>query len=644
MSLERVGKNIRVIVYIFIFFLITWIIFSLFIQANQITISLSFLLIGCILFLITEKKKITRKEKFKKPWLSNGLINLVFISLFFVSLLILIIYNLTPFRPLSFFICLALMFGVISMEIANLDKKNSNKYNIISVLTKTIIASFLFKSTFFIGIHSDGGDASYHFLRVLALTQHGTIASMPGYSDMPLYHLFWASSSMILGVHIDLAKFVMIFIPCLGIPLMYLFAKALTNDEKVSLYSALIFSFFTLTNRIRTQTEALAFPVLFLLLFYFLFRSENKTLKDSLNLIILFIALAYTHFYYSFLFLMWLSLAFLTVTLLKSIYETNIFKDKIQNLFLFCGVLWAARVIYSTSKLEWSVDSIIEIITSPISLEWQVHFPISEPNSLQFLCVHLSELLICSLAVVAMFLLLKKVNDKNLLLLSPFIGISLVTIVHILAERGLKWGVAFRNFYLISLFLCFLGGYALRNLEFIANDRKKIIVAFFILFVILSFFSIGSEQDNFLDPVFYSGDVPSPMFIAYSEIKGTRHLFSYLPENCTILGDYRTLDPANLALALVNENFRSFKIKTFAKPSLPELSENYDYLIVNNYSIERGIILSEYNDEIKNIEDLYFQRGEYKRYKGLKIDIEKLFNKTREMNKIWDSGVMKVYN
>jgi hypothetical protein len=643
-KLKKKENKIRLLNYLLIPLLLVSIIFSLFIlQVYQIAISASFLLIGYILFLLIEKRKPFKEKKFEKLWFSDKHVNLIFALLFLVSLSILISYGIPSFRPFSFFVCIGLMFGIISIEIANLNEgKNLDRSHIFSILLKAIVVSYLLKITFFIGVHSDGADSSYHFLRALALSQNGTIESMPGYSDMPFYHVFWASSSMILGVDLDLAKFVMIFIPSLGILFMYLFAKVFTSDEKASLYSALIFSFFSLTNRIRTQTEALVFPVLFLLLLYFSFRSEDRSPKDSLNFIILFIALAYTHFYYSFLFLILLSLAFLTAILFKSIYENEIFKDKISNLFFLCGVLYTARVIYSTMSLEWSIDAVIEVITSPISLEPRISLPISEPNPLQFLCVHLSELLMCSLSIVAIFLLLKKVDAKNLLLLSSFIGILLVTIISILALGGLKWGIGYRNFYMIALFLCFLGGYALRNLELVTKNKKKIIAAFFIFFATLSFFSIGSEQGNFLDPVFYSGDVPSPMFISYSEIKATGDLFSYLPRDCTILGDYRTLDPANLALALVDENFRPFKVKTFSEPYLPELSENYDYLIINNYSVERGIILAGYKDEIKNILDLYFPTG-CERHKGLEIDKGKLLGRIKDMDRIWDSEVIKVY-
>jgi hypothetical protein len=583
--------------------------------------SLLFLVIGFALFFVLDKKipKLKQKGVLSDFHINNRVINLVFILAFLMSLITLIVNDLPLFRPLSFFISLAVMFGIISVEIANLRDKSLNNYYIIPILVKIMIVSFLFNSTFFMGIFYSNGDVTTHLHIVHTILNSEPISKG---NAAPLYHIFWAISSMISGVSMDLAKFIMLFISCLGIPFMYLFCKVISEDEKASLYAALIFSFFTLTNRIRTDYEALAFPVFFLLLFYFLFRSERNP-KDSLIAVILFTALAFTHFYYSSLFVIWLVLAFLTISIFLS-YKN---KNKFTKFLFFAGTLWAAKVVDSTNNLGWTVQSIINVISSPApgTLQIQPVFLSAESSIFQFLGMHLSELSMFSLSIIAILLLLKKINEKNLVLVGSFISFSLITFIGIYVEgqkEVLAWGVSFRNFYLIALFLIIFGGYAIREIEIHSKNRRKIISAIFILFFVLSFFSITSQQANELDPVFYCGEVPSLSPTSYGEINILGDLFQHLPGDSIVVSDVRTtLVPTRVLLVSDKEDF---KYRTFSGPSLSELNENYNYLIINMYSVSRGMILSN--------------------KRGLAINKDMLFNEAEEMNKVWDGGPIRVYH
>jgi len=621
--IDRLSQNSRRLAYFFIFVLTIIVLSLLVLHSNQLAISFFFLSIGCILFLYIDRKKIEQMEPERESNQYNLIFDLIFVILFLISLLILIFHGLPLFRPLSFFVCLALMFSLISIEIININEERISNYRIFFILIKAMITSFLFNSTFFIGVYSLNGDVSMHFQRVQSIVQYGTTDKMPGYSENPAYHLIWAISSMILGLDILSTRFVMVFISSLGVLFMYICGKILTGNEKASLYSALVFSFFTLTNRIQLQTEPLAFGILFPLLFYLLFCSRNE-FRNALLAVILFVMFVYTHPYYSSLFVIWLSVLFLIIVLFKSFYRSK-FKDRIINLLSFSGVLWLSKVVYSMKEIEWTVENFVKVITNPLPQTTEINptFLYAKSTTLQFLCMHLSELTLVSLSTMAVFLLLREINEKNLAVIGSFIGFSLITVVGMFIEgqKHLAWGVSFRNFYLIALFLILFGGYALANLEVISKNRRIVISTFLILFFALSFFSIASQQTNNLDPVFYAGSMQSPQFISYAEIAVLSDLLPHLSENSVVLSDHRTLTHKHLGLI---HSEKKFKSKIFSEPSLPELNEEYDYLILNRYSIDRGMVFH----GVK---------------KGLAINRDELFNEAGKMDKVWNGGSIELY-
>ena len=626
--LTKPETKVRKIALLFLFTsVVSAMAFLIILRAVQIGISLLFVALGLSLFIILDKRDKNR-ENLRNHRIDSRIINLFFVFALLTSLTILIINEIPLFRPISFFICVALMFGIIAIEIVNLNKDEIKKLQTFSVLTKAMVVSFLFKSTFFMGIYFTGFDVIRHFENASMILSTGSTRTL-GYSETPIYHLLWAIYSLVAGVDLNSTKFILLIFPILGIPFMYLFCKVFTGDEKSSLYSALIFSFFTLTNRIRIQTEAFVFPILFLILFYFLFHSEKKTIEDNLIIVILSITLICTHFYYSGLFVIWLSLAFLTVSLFNAKY-TDTFRYEIRNIFILNIVLWVYKISSSSTKLGWLTKNIIKVInflsilTLDITLDIEPAFLSAGTTSSQFLLIHLSELLFVSLTVAAMFLLIERINGKKLLLIVPFMGFTFITIIGIFIEgqNYLAWGVSFRNFYLIALFLVTLGGYTISKIEYISRNQQQITLMFFVLFFVLSFFSATSRQTNTLDPIFYSGLVPSPNFVSYEEIKTSYNLLSHLPNYSIILSDIRTLESIHFASSNIHEN--SYQFKRFNDPDLPELMERYDYLIIGKYSIERGMIFH-------NVK------------KGLAINNDMLLNEAEYMDKIWNGGAIQVF-
>ena len=638
-------KYYDILIYLYTTFIIISALISTYFHAYQLTITLSFCLFSAILYFLINKNEL-KESHYKEIKINMYLINLVFVLLFTISLVTLIMYNLPIFRPPIFFVFIALMYGIISIEILSTGK-NVDRLKVTSVLIKCTVVSYLFNATFFIGVHSAGFDVLGHYLLVKHILYTGSSSTMPANPDTPIFHILWACISLIADLSPLDARFIMVAIDRLGILYIYILSKILLKDEKYALFSALIFSFLTLANRIRLQTEPLCFSIFTLLILYLFFSLNiNRNIGKEIILILTYISLAYTHIYYSYLILIFLILVAL---LSRILFPSNKFLNTNLNLLIILFILWFTKIIYETGRLEWAVEAWIEMLTTPTGQHFRLHPAWAPITPIQFLYIHLSELLLVSLAIVGIFITLKKCNSNTSLIIVTlaFVNFSVLTVFTIIIEGGFKWDVNYRNFYLISLFLPIFGGLTLRRLELSVKKSYLIIP---LLFILLSFFSVSSIQSNELDPIFHEGETVSPLFISYEEIYVLKNfilhtLHTY--ESVKVIGDTRTLVPANIGLALMTPSLiktdiiSPYILKTFSAPSLPELDDkDYEYLIVNRYSIEKGMILGKNNITLIKYSDLF---ATAEGVRGLKISEERLFNTIKGMSKVIRGKQIEVY-
>ena len=623
--------------FILVLFMAIAIAFFLFVGSVQVPIALSFPLLGCIVFLFMQKKKGV-SQKFRLTHRGSKIINVIFALLFSIALVTLLISD-SIFRPVSFFICLALMFGLISVEIALQEQSSSKGTQVASVLAKIVIAALLLRWSFFAGVYQYGNDVILFMNLSEQITSDGAIPLGRGlYRATPAFPLFCTVSKLITGISdIYFTRFIIAFIQGVAAIFVYVMTKRFTEDTKSSLYAALLFTFFGLNLRISAATEPISLAVPIIILALFAFISAYKTVSSRAPYILIFIVLLLLvlelHFYYSLVLTMWMAILIPSIWVYRLYQRRSVMKggslpERVATfgpLLLLVIVGWLAKTVYTTKALILTVTKLIGMSLNPSGMMSVVPIKLYTTASPAgaFLSVNISYFIIILLATVGLLLLLKNMNKLVFLLVALFIGFVLVTGMErlLIGGRQPAADIAFRNLYFLAPLLVIFGGYALSN--FVRKAGKKLLFSVIpILMVALSFFSVTNEQANFLDPLFYSGDVPSPLFNSNGERMILEPMISFLPADSTLVTDKRT---ATVIRSVVPKTV--FEADSFSKPSLPELDEGYQYVLLSTYSLEKGMI---------------FRRQKGGAF-GHRIDETRLLQDISNRNKIWESQLLELY-
>jgi len=150
--------------------------------------------------------------------------------------------------------------------------------------------------------------------------------------------------------------------------------------------------------------------------------------------------------------------------------------------------------------------------------------------------------------------------------------------------------------------------------------------------VSLGVFDLGSQQGNKFDPMFYSGENPSPRLATEDQLHTYDHFLEYVDStNPVLTGDQATIYPFRSKFtylsdsSLTLESSEKVRRSDFNHPGLRNLEEGeFSYLVTNEYILERGM-------SFQNVRGLAYNESQLKSYRI-------------QNNKIWDSGVVNIYN
>lgn len=595
----------------------------------QLAVVLISVSIGFFGYLFTNREIGT---KFMLIEIDPRYLHLGYVLVYISSVIVLIADGIPIFRPPVFFALSALLFVLPAVEAFLRDHLTS--FVVVGILTKVALAQLLYKWSLFAGIHSTGGDTTNHILHATKLADFGRVSAMSGYSEVPFLHLLWANISVVLGIDIVAARIGIFVVTATGILFVYLLGQNVIGSKTGALYGTIIFSTFTLVNRVKMQTEALVFPVFFTLVLFLIYRDDPDT-RDIVLLQVLFLALLLSHFYYSNLLVQYVVLVFALAIALKPLFDRR-FTKYITYLLAFVSILWTIRITFS-SRFGLTFTSLVAIVQASLtgqgSLSVQPSFLTPKITFQQFVLLHIAEFTVLSLSVVALLVFVGRFdpsdqfNTKRLFFGGTFGLFSVWTFVFIIIEgqRRLAWGVSFRSLYLIGILLCVLAGYGLAQLPQAIVDRRKQLVALVVIMLVISAGGLVSQQTQRIDPLVYAGDVQSPRAYTTGQAHTQAEFYRYVPNESTVLGDQLSTKYSKVRLALYESGLDlTVHSLFFETPSLNKLNGSYDYLILNKYARERGMLLKGATG-------------------GIDYDRKRLRRETFKNNKIVDTGQMSIY-
>ena len=254
--------------------------------------------IPCLCYLIAKKySKATSFERQQAKDFNNlrVILNVVFLSLFLLSIFFYLSRTNLYVRPLTYFILTALSASVVSLEIVMLP--NANKFNYINLIKIMLIGISLEFSELALFPSVIGGDSSWHQFFTNSIFRTGHIPSGTGYSLLPFMHLNIDTSMLVtgLGYKAAMALSISFLDVVLSVLIVYLIGKSLLNNA-VGLLGGLLtvvssqfiaFGFWAVPN---TLGVVLALPILYI------FIKENNRQRPYLFLtLILMAALVLTH-------------------------------------------------------------------------------------------------------------------------------------------------------------------------------------------------------------------------------------------------------------------------------------------------------------------------------------------------------------
>lgn len=539
----------------------------------------------------------------------------------------------SPFRDPMFFAGLALLSLFAVIDIYTFGHK---RWGVWVILSKLTAISVLFRASVYTNIVYTNGDVYAHIFRAYAISVAGSLSEMPGYSDMPLFHLVWAELAVLGGTAVPDILSLMAAIPALGTLLYYVTGRALNLSRQTSLLAAFLFVTFTITNRTKVQTEAFVVAFFAPLVIYIILSGIDSTRTRVLFFVSL-IGMFAIHFYYATLTVIWVGTLLLSASLLTG-KSGKPLRRHISILFIVSSVLILLRMLTS-GRLAWPVSYVLRFLSlAEFSEDVSPSFLFPEVSRLQFVTLHLTEFVVVGLSIIGLLVIFDRRDDFRVWMISTsFILLAGLTgIGFVFVSGNGSIGQIFRNVYFLSPFMLVFAalgaGYVLESVS-----RPRLVpILLCCLLLSAAVFGFGSQQSNKIGPSFYSGDVPSPKLATPELISMHQSFTSVAPEGSTVAGDTSTVTPLQ---PLTPNGVDSYELLDssdayvasadrvtavgYQTPSLAE-ANGYSYLVTDNHTLERGMTFSGTT-------------------RGLQYDEQQLQEYIIRDNRIADSGTVTIY-
>ncbi len=538
-AVQRIAKDIDIIAGIIGIFLGIFIIYLYYaINLRQRDIGFVILAASLIYLLFRNKFKTTVFTPLKNDHREKLLLNIIFFIVFSVTLLL---YRMQLYRrPLSYFVLVSLLAGIIAIEILYFRKEDR-----ISVI---LLKIFLLSVNIRAGIYYNfptimGADAFWHAQIIEQITNIGFIPPVEiskSYFQYPIFHIFVSICQIINQIDIKDALFYSIGLnSIISTFFLYYIVKKLAGPHVGLLATLLVnISDSIIDTGITNIIPASLVLGYFLLVLYLLFNEEHKFINKSLLLFITFLSII-THQLSTFVFFISVTSIYVGKIAYKIIYKLkeNIIIN-LSYLLLFAVALqsyWMNTDAYKgQSFFDYVVGPLVKVLGSKTELggEEVVTSAVNYNTSANVL-FHLGYLILLFFAIGGILLWLSSKDDKKFSIVTAVFvlfffvyGVSLFAINNMLPGR---W------FPFTYVFLAMLSSaYLLRITQSIKYNLKKILFIFSIIFII-SFLMITTPNINKDSPLYAEERVDRSQ-LKFSEVSAITTINNVY--NGTIKTDY----------------------------------------------------------------------------------------------------------
>ena len=475
------------------------------VKLNQKDIGLA-ILSSCLIYTIFRKKfKNEACISLGKDRLKNVL-NLSFYVFFLICILI---YSMNMYyRPISYFILICILAGIIASEI--LYVRDGDRVN--SILLQILLLSILIRAGIFYNFPSlMGYDAYFHANMARIITNTGFIAPFQisdKYFYYPLAHIFISATQIIGKVDIKDAFFYSIGFANIFITAgIYLIGKKL-EGPKMGLLAALLIN---LNNQNIVAGIANITPGS-LVLCYFIFviyaiYSEKQELKYTGFILLITILMILTHQLTTFVVLFGLVTIYLAKYLHNHLYKNSPSEIIGFNYILFFVVSMQTYWMFTyvnpnTSFFEMILKPLMEVFHAGTnySRDELILGSITNQGTLEVLLIHISYLILPFFAIGGVLEWFSRENANKINKFSvALVVVILYSFAYGIPLLGMRNLLTSRWFPLISVFLVLVAASYILKLVSLFNLRKTRIFAIFTIILLFSFFMVttpGINKDN----------------------------------------------------------------------------------------------------------------------------------------------------
>ena len=557
MSLKAIKDQLDIIVAIVGIFFGT-IIISLYYAINLGQYDIGFvLLIASIIYLLL-------RNKFKKttftPLKSNHrvrlLLNIIFFTIFSITLLI--CHTQLYCRPPSYLILISLLVGIIAVEILYFKEGDP----VWSILLKILLLSANIRAGIFYNFPSImGADAYWHAKIAQLITNMGFVlpSEISGkYHDIPISHIFISITQIVNQIDIKDALFCSFgLINILSTIFIYLIGKKLAGPQ-VGLLATLLINvtaFIIVKGAMNINPGSLVLGY-FVLILYLLFKEKHKFINSSL---IIFITLLLIITHQLSTFVVFISLT--SICLSKYAYKC-IYKHKgsvnvdITYILLFATALQSHWMYFYVSTDQTFFDSVLGPLIGVLQsgTEFGNEAAITAAvhcSMLTRIFFHIPYLILLFFAIGGALLWLSSKDDKKFSVVTVVIVLYIFVYgIPVFAIRNMLPG---RWLAPLSVFLVMLASaYILKTISLIKSNPNKVFAIFSIVFI-FSVFTMIITPPSIDNPLcIKEGSSPRSQF-KYNEIYAVTTINDVY--NGTIKTDYSYLSGI----------FRQIAIKSIVK-------------------------------------------------------------------------------
>lgn len=454
-------------------------------------------LFSCLIWLFV-RENVSINFNSSNIHLKESIFNIIFFTLFTISIFLVYFRSNLYERPLLYFILISLMVGILSINILF-----STSNMIYSIFIKIILLNInIVWSQLLLFPGLLGKDPWFHRMFTLELLETHFLPIGNSYSYLPIFHLYIGLTSLMADLDYKFAMMLSADLAQILCNTMFIFllGNYLFNNHKIGLLASLlmIISNYYINACIALIPSFFA-EIFVIIIIYILLKSfERKTVSNYVMILLLIFALIATHPLTS----TYASIIFLIFWAIFIIYNASYFKPAIGapvtltlvvlfNLIMFSWWIYASKIIVSLGQLiSWGFSVDKHINSTELAINYAANTPLFEQ-----IFNNLGMFLFFSMSFVGFFYIIYK-NENP----SRYLGFISVTPL-LLGYTSIMSGhtiVEHRWWYFAQVLLSLPLAIALiiLTIRISVNEKLRIIILSSFIFV-LSFLMIMSPVGNY---------------------------------------------------------------------------------------------------------------------------------------------------